>query len=222
MGPASENDLQMLFVPMRNRIQAARFECGARPHNFEPSRLFMANAQGATAFAPTMEVYGLAFWSGGVHDLPIKRRGLAVMREPRVKVAARSDIHMSAAELPTLGGGWFNDPVVRDDGRSSRLTGPESRCELGFDFDSAPYEIAVHVLGAGSADTLLSMQLEYAGSHHPFRTTWDSREGLYRSTADIIVSRAGPANLALVMPEMRNGYGIELVGMRIRSVLAEH
>ena len=79
MGPPSNDQYQLIFVPMRDRVNATSFECIGRPASFESTQFFMTNACENTAFTPRMEIMGIAFWDGEHHDLAMPRRGTRIL-----------------------------------------------------------------------------------------------------------------------------------------------
>jgi hypothetical protein len=218
MGPPTNDQYQLIFVPMRDRIKATSLECIGRPVSFETTQFFMFNACENTVFTPTMEVMGIAFWDGEHHDLAMPRRGTRILPDRCVRVPAGAEVYVTPADFPTRGGGWFCHAMLRTDGHWARWTGPETRCALSFDLDPGPYQFELHVLGAQNPRVLPALQLVHDERALSFRIESDDDAGFARCTADIMAAKRGRTDLTLVVSNTLNTFGLELAGLRIKSL----
>ena len=209
----SDVRMELRFVPMRAPHLATRVACCRPGHNYE--RFTYSRRASSEDIVPVVSLQGIACWSGGSHDdLPIRRRGAITCRpSSRMPVQATDDLEIQAPDLP-IGRGW-HPHHLRYDSRWSRSTGPETPSFLAFEFEPGRYCVELHVLGAVTGDALRTLQASAGNKWLDIARTFDKAAGFYRCSMALEVEKAGPLDLALTVPAMRNGAGIELTSMRI-------
>jgi hypothetical protein len=148
------------------------------------------------------------------HDkLSIKRRD-AIAQITRLVVRATDDIEVPALDMP-VGRGW-REAGPRPDGLSSRGTGPDTPSVLAFDLERGHYDIELRVLGAVTPQALEALSANVDDGPLTIETAYDPVAGFFRSLMSLAVEREGPVDLLLTVPHTKDGYGLEVAGIRVR------
>lgn len=203
--------LMMRFVPMKTPMVADLVECIAAPHAYEPS--YDALDDAGEAPPDHLSISELAFWSGAMHTLPLARRGLRT-GWPEAVVIARPGQHAFDAPTLPVGPGW-HPAASRGDGATSRWTGPSHEARLALRLAPGLWRLTLQVFGAATGAALHDMRLRTDAQDWPFICA-PQPDGSYLSICDFSLAVAA-SSLRLAVPDMRNGYGIEVARMLIEQ-----
>lgn len=202
--------LILRFAPLREVLATNRLTVVQAPPSFEESHPIVTGA--FEDYASIVSLFGIACWSGDYHHLPIERRGARSGRQRDVAIAAQSDLTLRADEMPTRRG-WY-PAVLRSDGHWARWTGPAERSSLSFAATEGRYGLELTVLGAVSMEALSSLVATCGGHARPVAIT-QQPDSTFKCAFEFDVTKPGPVDIELTVKETRNGYGLEVAGLRL-------
>ncbi len=196
--------MMLQFISLPGEVRYDELEIVPPEHSFRDA--VAANIL-PVAPPPIASIGGIAFWNGEVRDLGLSRRGVSVRPYDIPALDPLNPLVLSARDIPAARG--WHPPANRPDVGWTRLTGPDAESHLVVDCVPGRFAMRLHVLGAVADEALRGLGISIDG------VTATPTIGAYTAagypvTAAFAVATAGRKTIALRVPAMRDGYGLEV------------